>query len=98
MLAGDGPVLAYLVPAIRQRRPEVEPTPPQGGDVEARFALLDAVTGFLRRAAASDPLLLVLEELHCADEASLALLGFVAWSLRAPQLLLVASCREPQTH
>ena len=57
-LAGDGPVLAYLVPAIRQRCPEVEPAPPQGGDMQARFALLDAVTSFLRRAAAADPLLL----------------------------------------
>jgi tetratricopeptide (TPR) repeat protein len=97
-LADDGPVLGYLVPAIRQRCPEVEPAPPQGGDVEARFALLDAVTGFLRRAAATDPLLLVLEDLHWADEASLALLGFVAGELRAARLLLVATCREHEPH
>src|SRR5262245_20018365 len=96
--AGDGPVLAYLVPAIRQRCQEVEPAPPQGGDMQARFALLDAVTGFLRRAAAADPLLLVLEDLHWADEASLALLGFVAGELRAAQLLLVATCREHEPH
>jgi tetratricopeptide (TPR) repeat protein len=97
-LADDGPVLTYLVPAIRQRCPEVEPAPPQGGDVEARFALLDAVTGLLRRAAATDPLLVVLEDLHWADEASLALLGFVAGELRAAHLLLVATCREHEPH
>ena len=66
--------------------------------MQARFALLDAVTGFLRRAAAADPLLLVLEDLHWADEASLALLGFVAGELRAAQLLLVATCREHEPH
>jgi AAA ATPase domain len=97
-LAGDGPVLAYLVPAIRQRCPDIDPVAPRGGDVEARFTLLDAVTGFLRRAAATDPLLLVLEDLHWADEASLTLLGFVAGELRATRLLLVATCREHEPH
>src|SRR5262249_54517524 len=98
MLAGDGPVLAYLVPAIRQRRPEVEPTPPRGGDGGAGSAPRAGATAFLSRAAASAPLLLVLEDLHWADEASLALLGFVAGELRAAQLLLVATCGEHEPH
>src|SRR5262245_66183150 len=89
----DAPALAYLVPAIRTRCPDVEPVPPGGGDAEARFKLLDAVTGVLRRATAREPLLVVLEDLHWADEASLALLGFVAGELRATRLLLVATCR-----
>jgi tetratricopeptide (TPR) repeat protein len=94
----DAPALAYLVPALRARCPDVEPVPPGGGDAEARFKLLDAVASFLRRAAAREPLLVVLEDLHWADEASLALLGFVAGELRSARLLLVATCREHEPH
>src|SRR5262249_56510538 len=94
----DARVLAYLVRAMRLRCPGIEPVPPGGGDAEARFQLLDAVTSFLRRAAAHEPLLLVLEDLHWADEASLALLAFVAGELRAARLLLVATCREREPH
>src|SRR5262245_32596724 len=94
----DAPVLAYLVPGMRVRCPDLEPIPPGGGDAEARFKLLDAVTSFLRRAAANEPLLLVLEDLHWADEASLALLAYVAAELRTARLLLVATCREDERH
>src|SRR5262249_23008081 len=52
-LGTDGPVLAYFVPAIRLRCPDIEAVPPGGGDVEARFKLLDAVARFLRRAPAA---------------------------------------------
>jgi tetratricopeptide (TPR) repeat protein len=93
-LGGDGPVLAHLVPGIRSRCPDVQPVPPGGADAEARFRLLDAVTSFIRRAAAQAPLLVILEDLHWADEASLALLAFVAGELRTARLLLVATCRE----
>ncbi len=96
-LGTDAPVLAHLVPALRSRCPDVEPVPP-GGGAEARFKLLDAVTSFVRRAAAHEPLLLVLEDLHWADEASLALLAFVAGELRTARLLLLAPCREHERH
>jgi AAA ATPase domain len=97
-LGADAAVLAHLVPALRSRCPDVEPVPPGGGDAEARFKLLDAVTNFIRRAAAHEPLLLVLEDLHWTDEASLALLAFVAGELRAARLLLLATCREHEQH
>ena len=97
-VGADGPLLAHLAPALRTRCPDIEPTPPEGGDAEARFRLLDALTSVLRRIAATDELLLVLEDLHWADEASLALLAFVAAELRAARLLLVATYREHEPH
>ena len=97
-VGADGPLLAHLAPALRTRCPDIEPTPPGGGDAEARFRLLDALTSVLRRIAATDELLLVLEDLHWADEASLALLAFVAAELRAARLLLVATYREHEPH
>jgi len=93
-LGTDAPLLAHLVPALRLRCPDVEPVPPGGGETEARFQLLDAMTSLLRRVAAQEPLLLVLEDIHWADEASLALLAFVAGELRTARALLVATCRE----
>src|SRR5688572_1528827 len=36
-LGADAPLLAHLVPALRQRCPDVAPAPPGAGDVEARF-------------------------------------------------------------
>jgi tetratricopeptide (TPR) repeat protein len=97
-LGGDGPVLAHLVRALRVRCPQIDPAPPGGGDAETRFVLLDAVASFIARAAAHEPLLLVLEDIHWADEASLALLGFVAGELRSARLLVVATSREHDPH
>ena len=93
-LGADGPVLAQLVPGLRARATDIDPIPPAGADAETRFRLLDAVASFLRRAAEREPLVLVLEDLHWADEASLALLVFVAREIRAAYLLLIATCRE----
>jgi DNA-binding SARP family transcriptional activator len=51
---------------------------PQAAD---RFALFDAVARRLRASGAEQTLLLVLDDLHAADEPSLDLLGFVAGEL-----------------
>src|SRR4030095_14278872 len=90
----DAPLLAHLLPALRARLPEIAPTPPAGDDPQARFGLLASVSAFLRRVAQRDCLVVVLEDLHLADEASLQLLTFVARELRGVRLLLVATHRE----
>src|SRR5262245_34487399 len=59
-----------------------------------RFPLFDAVTGFLRRLAARQPLMLVLDDLHAADEPSLLLLEFLGRELRSAPLLVVGTYRE----
>src|SRR5438067_3548064 len=80
-LGSRGPVLAQLVPDLRERFPDLPEVPT--GDLEgARFRLFDAATAFLRSAAAERPLLLVLDDLHAADEPSLMLLRFVARELQ----------------
>ena len=91
-LGADGPVIAHLVPGLRSRAPDIDPLP--AADAESPFHLLDAVASFLRRAAEHEPLVVVLEDIHWADEASLALLTFVAREIRTACLLLVATCRE----
>jgi AAA ATPase domain len=61
---------------------------------KARFAIFDAVASFLRRAAASDPLVIVLDDLHAADPASLLLLEFVARGIADSRILLLGTYQE----
>ena len=72
--------IAQLVPAVHDRIPDL-PAPPPLEPEAARFRLFDSLAGFLRTAAARRPLLLVLDDLHWADVASLALLRFISREL-----------------
>ena len=61
---------------------------------QARFALFLAVASLVRSAAAQPGLLLVLDDLHAADESSLQLLCFLARELRGTRALVVATFRD----
>jgi predicted ATPase len=63
---------------------------------QARFRLMDAVSGLLLQSAAQAPLIIVLEDLHAADADSLALLEFAARQLHASRILLIGSFREAE--
>ena len=69
--------------------------PPGGPPEQLRLQLFDSVASFLRQAARLEPLVIVLEDLHVADEASLDLLGFLATALRGQSVALVGSFRYP---
>lgn len=84
--------LAQLVPELADARSEALPTPP-GESEEARFAFFDSTTSFLRDASRARPLLLVLEDLHGADEPSLLLLDFLARELPAARVLVLGTYR-----
>jgi class 3 adenylate cyclase/tetratricopeptide (TPR) repeat protein len=66
---------------------------PEESDL-GRFALYEAATRLLKRTAESSPLLIVLDDLHAADAASLQLLRFVAHSLRGSSILLIGTYRD----
>jgi hypothetical protein len=61
---------------------------------QARFRLFDSLTTFLKRASAAQPLVLILDDLHCADNASLLLLQFLARELQSSGLLVVGTYRD----
>jgi hypothetical protein len=69
-----------------------------GGAAEAeeadRFRLFDAVTTMLVTAAQHQPVLVVLEDVHWADPASVALLEFATQHLSLERALIVATCRD----
>jgi class 3 adenylate cyclase/tetratricopeptide (TPR) repeat protein len=85
--------VALLVPELLERVPGIEPSPPLSQD--ERYRLFEGVTGFLLNIArAGGPgLLLGLEDLHWADEASLRLLEHVGRRLTEAPLLVMATCR-----
>lgn len=63
------------------------------GDAEARFRLFRAVSRVLEAAAGASPLVLLLDDLHGADHASLLLLDFLARELASMRVLLIGTRR-----
>ena len=61
--------------------------------LDERFALFDEVLRYLSNASAERATLIVLEDLHAADVASLELLAFVARHARDSRLAIVATLR-----
>ncbi|HEX5506690.1 MAG TPA: AAA family ATPase [Thermomicrobiales bacterium] len=88
---GLSPALATLLPelAARLELPPGYPLPPE----QARLRLYEAVGDFLAAIAAPRPLLLVLDDLHWADPASLDLLCYVARAQPAARLLVAGAYR-----
>jgi hypothetical protein len=91
-LGGAASDLARIVSEVRERL-QVEPRPP-GDPEEDRWRLLLAVSGFLRSAAAVQPLLLVLEDLHWADQGTLDLLVHLSRNLQGARLLVIGTYRD----
>ena len=85
--------VAEIVPELMQRLPGLEP-PPQLEPAQARFRLFDSITTFLKRASQASPLVLVLDDLHWADRASLLLLNHLARELGDGALLTVGTYRD----
>jgi len=60
--------------------------------------LLELMLGLIGRLGAARPVLLVLEDLHWADQSTLELLAFLVRSLREVRVLLVATYRSDEMH
>ena len=84
--------LAQLLPELRDLVPDI-PEPPPIDAESARFRLFEAVSTFIRNAASRQALVLVLDDLHAADEPSLLLLRFLGRELGGSRVLVVAAAR-----
>jgi class 3 adenylate cyclase len=91
-MGGGAADIAQLVPEVAEKL-DIEPAPP-GESEEARFQLFDSVTNYLIAVARDRPLVIVLDDLHWADEPSLLLLRFAARELGDSGLLLVGTYRD----
>jgi DNA-binding SARP family transcriptional activator len=85
--------LAQILPELNELYGGL-PLPPTGDPEGARFRLFEATASFLRAASLTEPLVLVLDDLHAADASSLLLLQFLAGALAESRLLAVAAYRD----
>ena len=89
---GSGPI-ARLVPALHERLSDIrEPAALQPD--EERFRLLDAVRQLLTATSMRVPLLLVLDDIHWADQGTIAMLRHLARAVPRHRILLLATCRD----
>ncbi|HUG16305.1 MAG TPA: AAA family ATPase [Thermomicrobiales bacterium] len=92
-LGGRTALLTQIVPALAGEQLSVPDAPPVDAE-HARFQLFTAVADLLRHVASTRPLVLVIDDLHWADISSLALIQFLAGSLRHEPVLLIATYRS----
>jgi transcriptional regulator with XRE-family HTH domain/tetratricopeptide (TPR) repeat protein len=86
--------LFHLLPELRTRLISRSHAVPDADS--SRFRLMDSVTVFLQRVAASRPVLIVLDDLQWADHSSLLLLEYLAKELPAGQLMVVGLYRDTE--
>ncbi len=93
-LGPGAPPLVQLVPEVRAILPDTPLAallPPD----EERLRLYEAVSQFFLTIAQDQPTVLVLDDLHWADQDSLRLLRYVARFVRRAQFVIVGTYREP---
>lgn len=83
--------LAPLLPHLAERFPDI--TPVLDVSEDTRLEIFDAVTAFLESASTS-PLVVILDDIHWADQATLSLLRHLAQHLSAGRLLVLATYRD----
>ncbi len=86
--------LARLAPTLRNRLPDLPPPltlPP----AHARRHLFNCFFGFAAQAASERGLLMILEDLHWADDSTLSLLDHLARRLPGLPVMLIGTYRDP---
>ncbi len=85
----EGVELGRLLPKLRRILPDLPP-PPELPDEQARRQLFNSFCNFIARRSREQPTLLILEDLHWADESTLALISH--FSQRHSDLPLMVIC------
>jgi hypothetical protein len=95
---GGAPAYWPWIQAVRELGGDFERlSPGTKGSVDpetARFRLFDAAARFLVERSQAQPLVILLDDLHAADAASLVLMRFVGEAVGQAPLVLVGSYRE----
>ncbi len=84
--------LARLVPVVRRRFPNLPPVLEMLGEA-ARLRFTDAVHALVAAVGAEHPVILVVDDVHCADDVSLAVLHLVMRRAQGEPLLVLFAAR-----
>jgi DNA-binding winged helix-turn-helix (wHTH) protein/tetratricopeptide (TPR) repeat protein len=95
MLGTQGSELAHLLPKLRTILPEL-PLPLDLPPAQARRHLFSCVLDFAARIASERPTLMILEDLHWADDSTLSLLDHLTQRLSDLQLMVIGTYRDAE--
>jgi DNA-binding SARP family transcriptional activator len=88
--------IATIVPDVGLLLPDLDPAVALPDPPQARFRLFDSIAGFWKNASRACPFVVVLDDLHAADEGSLLLLEHVTRELADTRLLLIGTYRDTE--
>lgn len=94
-LEAAGAAVLHILPEAKALLPDLEPLGAPEADTTA-FAVARVATRLLRVAAARGPRVIVLDDLHAADPASLRLLSVLASEVRALPILILCTLRDAE--
>ena len=92
-LGSDGGEIARLMPQLRRMFPDI-PAALEASPEQSRRILFAAINNLIMRAAQKMPVILLLEDLHWADEGTLSLLSHLAHSLSNAAVLVLGTYRD----
>jgi tetratricopeptide (TPR) repeat protein len=84
--------LVHAVPALRDRVSDLPEDRPDGPETRLRF--FDSVARLLEGIGESAPIVVIIDDLHAADQPSLLLFEFLVRQIRQMHVLLIATCRD----
>jgi DNA-binding SARP family transcriptional activator len=86
----------WVVGELARLLPELEPDarPPAREPHDARHRLFEAVAATIRHAAREAPVVLIIEDLHWADDATVAMLAHAIRTVAGARLLVAGSLRD----
>jgi class 3 adenylate cyclase/tetratricopeptide (TPR) repeat protein len=93
ILGDSAAELARLFPELREMYPDIPPPVEIPPEQERRYTF-NSIVRYMRRAAATNPLLLVLDDLHWADESTLRLLEQLALNLSEIPVVIIGTYRD----
>ena len=93
-IRGEGNRIATIVPELATRLALSPNRPPESE--QARFELFDAIASWIRRSAQRVPLVLLVDDLHWADEPSVRLLQHLVEALRSEPVLIIGTYRDAE--
>ena len=92
-LGDSAPEVAKLTPELRRLFPDI-PSPPELPPEQERRYLFNGMREFIARTGRAQALLLVLDDLHWADDSTLLLLQHIAQQLQEMPVLILGTYRD----
>lgn len=94
LIGSSAAEMIKILPEVGEIVGDIIPNPKIDGLEEERWRMFDHLTQFLLKIATKAPLMLVLEDLHWADSASLQFLHYLLRNTRHAPILVLGTYRE----